>query len=66
MELESFKKLIISHLNSKNIDLGIINDTVNKYAGSYHRGDYKGKATALMTTAIKEAIKLQSKRKDKK
>tara|TARA_R110000803_G_scaffold96504_1_gene164668 strand:- start:546 stop:746 length:201 start_codon:yes stop_codon:yes gene_type:complete len=66
MELESFKKLIVSHLNSKNVDAGIISSTVNKYAGSYQRGDYKGKATALITTAIKEAIKLQSKRKDKK
>ncbi|MFT6988179.1 MAG: hypothetical protein ACJASL_000139 [Paraglaciecola sp.] len=66
MELESFKKLIVSHLNSKNVDVGIINDTVKNYSASYQRGDYKGKATALITTAIKEALKLQSKRKDKK
>ena len=66
MVIESFKKLIISHLKSKNIDAGIINSTVNNYSGRYQRGDYKGKATALITTAIKEAIKLQSDRKNKK
>ena len=66
MELESFKKLIVTHLKSKNVDNGIINDTVKNYSASYQRGDYKGKATALITTAIKEALKLQSKRKDKK
>jgi hypothetical protein len=66
MEIESFKKLIATHLKSKDIDLGIINSTVNSYSGRYQRGDYKGKATALITTAIKEAIKLQSERKKKK
>tara|TARA_R110000787_G_C13093674_1_gene411660 strand:+ start:70 stop:270 length:201 start_codon:yes stop_codon:yes gene_type:complete len=66
MELESFKKLIITHLQSKSVDAGIINDTVKNYSASYQRGDYKGKATALITTAIKEALKLQSKRKSKK
>jgi hypothetical protein len=66
MEIESFKKLITSHLKSKDIDSGIINTTVNSYSGRYQRGDYKGKATALITTAIKEAIKLQSERKKKK
>ena len=66
MELESFKKLIVTHLKSKNVDNVIINDTVKNYSASYQRGDYKGKATALITTAIKEALKLQSKRKGKK
>ena len=66
MELESFKKLIVTHLKSKNVDNVIINDTVKNYSESYQRGDYKGKATALITTAIKEALKLQSKRKGKK
>jgi hypothetical protein len=66
MEIESFKKLITNHLKSKDIDSGIINTTVNSYSGRYQRGDYKGKATALITTAIKEAIKLQSERKKKK
>jgi hypothetical protein len=66
MDIESFKKLITNHLESKNIDLGIINTTVNNYSGHYQRGDYKGKATALITTAIKEAMKTQSDRKKNK
>jgi hypothetical protein len=66
MDIESFKKLITNHLESKNIDLGIINTTVNNYSGRYQRGDYKGKATALITTAIKEAMKTQSDRKKNK
>ncbi len=66
MEIESFKKLIANYLKSKDIDSGIINSTVNNYSGRYQRGDYNGKATALITKAIKEAIKLQSERKKKK
>ena len=66
MDIESFKKLITNHLELKNIDLGIINTTVNNYSGRYQRGDYKGKATALITTAIKEAMKTQSDRKKNK
>ena len=53
-------------LGNKKVNAGIINSTVNNYSASYQRGDYKGKATALISTAIKEALKLESKRKDKK
>ena len=66
MEVESFKNLITSHLQSKNVDISIINETVRDYSASYQRGDYKGKATALITTAIKEALKMQAKRGSKK
>jgi hypothetical protein len=56
--------VIISH--SKKIDAGIINDTVRVYSSSYQRGDYNGKATALVSKAIKGALSLQSKRNSKK
>ena len=66
MKKEIFEKLVRDHLTIKKVNAGIINSTVNNYSASYQRGDYKGKATALISMAIKEALKLQSKRKDEK
>tara|TARA_R110000850_G_scaffold223818_1_gene349390 strand:- start:281 stop:478 length:198 start_codon:yes stop_codon:yes gene_type:complete len=65
MNKESFEKLIITHLKSKNVDFGIINNTVTVYSRIYTAGNFNGKATSLITKAIKEALKLQLKRNKK-
>ena len=66
MKKESFDKLIRDHLESKSVDAGIINGVITDYSGRYQRGNYDGKATALITKAIKEGIALQKKRNGNK
>ena len=62
MKKELFDKLIRDHLESKSVDAGIINGVIIDYSGRYQRGNYSGKAAALITKAIKEGLATQKKR----
>ena len=66
MKKGSFNKLIRDHLNSESVDAGIIDGVIADYSGLYQRQNYSGKATALITKAIKEGIALQKKRNGNK
>ena len=66
MKKETFEKLIRDHLESKSVDAGIINGVITDFSGRYFRGNYTGKATALITKAIKEGLATQKKRNNDK
>ena len=60
-----FEKLIRDHLEAKKIAPSVISDTLCAFSALYERQSYKGKATALVTSAIKEAIATHAKRNKK-
>jgi hypothetical protein len=66
MKKEAFEKLIRDHLESKSVHAGIINGVITDFSGRYSRGNYPGKATALITKAIKEGLATQKKRNSDK